>query len=55
MDCQVILLGRMGTVYKRDLAGLEHMGVNTAAACTLLTKLSVDAVLAAHDIGTAAP
>ena len=53
VDCQVILLGRTGTVYKRDLAALEHMGVNKAAARILLTKLSVDAVLAAHDIGMA--
>ena len=51
--CQVILLGRTGIVYKRDLAALEHMGVNKAAARTLLTKLSVDTVLAAHDIGMA--
>ena len=53
VDCQAILLGRTGTVYKRDLAALEHMGVNKAAARTLLTTLSLDAVLAAHNIGMA--
>ena len=50
-ECLVILLGRTGTVYKRDLAALHSMGIGKAAARTLLTKLSAHAVLAAHDIG----
>jgi hypothetical protein len=53
VETYIILVGRTGTVYKFCKAALEQLGTTRQAACALLVKLSVQAVLAAHNIGMA--
>lgn len=53
VESHVILVGHYGTVYKSGRAALLELGLSKADASSLLEELSVQAVVAAHEIGMA--